>query len=682
MAFFAFFGAQPLELARLTPIRHTSGDMKKSLMTVTLAVFTAGQALTFDTNLLSRILQGPALDEALCGGPPSLMLHGALTAELARAGAAIRAAQEAVKERESLEAWQRRTRAACLDALGRFPARTPLNARVTATVPCDGYRIEKVLFESRPRFCVTALLFLPDPARFAPPYPGLLIPCGHSAEGKALPGYQRGGVLAAANGMAALIYDPIDQGERLQGVGKGGVHGHNVTGVKAALLGWNTATFRVWDGFRAMDYLASRPEVDPSRLGCMGNSGGGTLTTYLSALDERIKVGAPSCYISSLQHVCAAIGPQDAEQNLFGQMAFGLEHAGWLLLRAPRPTLVCAALKDFFPIDGARQTVGGVRAVYARLGAPDSLALVEHDATHGWAEPLRVATIRFMARWLRRTEEVTVPPESECGLKVADAAVTPEGQVLRLDGARSVYDLMRDEAARLDGVRKHAGARDLRTAVRLRAGFRALDALPVPVTVNCAAFVEGGMSVRRVALTRAGGVALSAVLFVPDAAHGVPALVVDGRGKREAAAAVAALLEAGRPVLAADLTGCGETYGSAHAFYGASNKDEGPAVMAYLLGRSLVGMRAEDVLLCARWLATACGAERVGLRAAGWAVTPALHAAASEPQLFADVALADAPPPWEEVATREVPGRFSDIVHGALQDYTIAELKALVRAGP
>lgn len=647
-----------------------------------LAVFTAGQALALDTNLLSRILQEPALDEALCGGPPSLALHRALTAELARAGAAIRAAQEAGKEREPLEAWQRRTRAACLEALGRFPERTALNARVTATVARDGYRIEKVLFESRPHFSVTALLFLPDPARFAPPYPGLLIPCGHSAEGKALPGYQRGGVLAAANGMAALIYDPIDQGERLQGVGKGGVHGHNVTGAKAALLGWNTATFRIWDGFRALDYLASRPEVDPARLGCMGNSGGGTLTTYLSALDERIKVGAPSCYISSLQHVCAAIGPQDAEQNLFGQMAFGLEHAGWLLLRAPRPTLVCAALKDFFPIAGTRETVDELRAVYARLGAPDRLALVEHDATHGWAEPLKVATVRFMARHLLQRDDITIPPEAECGLKVADASVTPEGQVLRLDGARSVYDLLRDEAARLEGVRRYAGARDLRAAVRRRAGFRALEALPVPVTVNRAAFAEGGVSVRRVALTRAGGVALPAVLFTPEAPRGAPALVVDGRGKRAAAAAVAALLEEGRPVLAADLTGCGETYGSAHAFYGASNKDEGPAVMAYLLGRSLVGTRAEDVLLCARWLAAACGAERVGLRAAEWAVTPALHAAASERQLFADVALADAPPPWEEVAAGDAAGRFADIVHGALQDYTIAELKALVRAGP
>jgi hypothetical protein len=623
-------------------------------------------------------LREPVLGEVSAGGPAALMLHRVLTARMAEAGAAIRAEQDALSTAEQLADWQRRTRAACLGALGGFPERTPLNVRVTGTVAKDGYRVEKLLFESRPAFYVTALLFLPDARRHPPPYPGILIPCGHSDAGKAFPGYQRGALLAAVNGMAALIYDPIDQGERLQGVGKGNVAGHNVTGVSAALLGLNTATFRIWDGLRALDYLASRPEVDARRLGCMGNSGGGTLTAYLSALDGRIAVSAPSCFISSVQHVCAAIGPQDAEQNLFGQLSFGLEHSGWLLLRATKPTAVCTATQDFFPIDGACQTVAEVTRVYGRLGAEERIRRVETQGPHGWAEPTKVEAVRWMSRWMRQTAEIEVPPETETGLPAQEAKVVEGGQVLALAGARSVYDLLSDEAERLAASRGLPEGDALRASVRRLAGLRELDALPVPVTRSGAPGAGEGYSVRRVALLQAGVVPIAAVLFTPDVPKGAPALVVDGLGKTNAAVTVAALLREGRSVLAADLCGFGETYGCAHAFYGAANRDEGPAVMAYLLGRSLVGLRAEDVLTCARWLSVACGGGPVELHAANWAVTPALHAAAAEPQLFGQVAWTEEPHAWEEVVAQRARHRFSDVVNGAMGSYTIRDLKAAV----
>src|SRR3989442_272327 len=121
-----------------------------------------------------------------------------------------------------------------------------------------------------------------------------------------------------------------------------------VVGVGALLVGGNTATFRIWDGIRSLDYLASRPEIDAKRLGCTGCSGGGTLTSYLMALDERIVAAAPSCYITSLERLFATIGPQDAEQNITGQVAFGMEHADYLLLHAPRPALLLTGTRDFF----------------------------------------------------------------------------------------------------------------------------------------------------------------------------------------------------------------------------------------------------------------------------------------------------------------------------------------------
>jgi len=625
---------------------------------------------------IREALATPVLAAGADALPSSLWLYASLTNDLAQARTASQSEAAHIGTPEALAAWQKRVRPNVISALGGFPGRTPLEARVAGVVQRDGYRVEKILFESRPGFYVTALLFLPDANRFAPPYPGILVPCGHSDNGKALPGYQRGALLAAVNGMAALLYDPIDQGERGQGVGKGGTTGHNVTGVSAALLGLNTATFRIWDGMRALDYLASRPEVDAKRLGCMGNSGGGTLTAYLSALDERVAVSAPSCFISSIYHVCAAIGPQDAEQNLYGQMAFGLEHAGWLMLRATKPTAVVTKTKDFFPIEGARETAQEIGALYGRLGAADRFVRLEDEGPHGWSEPNRVGSVRWMSRWLRASDAITVPPESDMGLDPKEANVTPQGQVLKVAGARSVYDLLRDEAARLAAARKPLDARGLREAVRVRAGVRPLAELPEPAVKESGATRAEGFAVRRFSLIQAGGVPVSAVLFTPDVPKGAPALVVDGFGKTNAADAVAALLKEGRIVLAADLVGFGETFGGAHRFYGAANPDEGPAVMAYLLGRSLVGMRAEDVLMCARWLSARCGGKAVDLHAANWAVTPALHAAVSEPQAFGKVVWTDAPTAWEEVVQRSERHRFSDIVNGALRSYTTGDLKA------
>ena len=132
----------------------------------------------------------------------------------------------------------------------------------------------------------------------------MLVPCGHSANGKAAEAYQRACILMAKNGLAVLCYDPIGQGERWQLLAEdkkaaipGSTNEHTMVGVGALLVGQSTAGYRIWDGIRALDYLAARPEVDPKRLGCTGNSGGGTLTAYLMALDDRIACAALSCYL-------------------------------------------------------------------------------------------------------------------------------------------------------------------------------------------------------------------------------------------------------------------------------------------------------------------------------------------------------------------------------------------------
>src|SRR5207248_6037523 len=274
----------------------------------------------------------------------------------------------ALKTPDDVRRRQKELRERFVEALGGFPPRTRLNGRTIGTLKGDGFRVERVVYESRPNHHVTALFYLPEGKT---PFPGVLMPCGHSANGKAAEAYQRACILMAKNGLAVLCYDPIGQGERIQLLdrqGKPAIAGstseHTMAGVGALLVGSSTATYRIWDGLRSLDSLASRPEVDPKRLGCTGNSGGGTLTAYLMALDDRIVAAAPSCYITSLERLFATIGPQDAEQNITGQVAFGMEHADYLLMHAPRPTLICAASKDFFDNQGTWTTYREATLVY------------------------------------------------------------------------------------------------------------------------------------------------------------------------------------------------------------------------------------------------------------------------------------------------------------------------------
>lgn len=282
------------------------------------------------------------------------------------------AAFEALKSRADCERWQRERREFFVRQLGGFPERTPLNARIVGRLEGEGYRVENVLFESRPGHHVTANLYLPDSAG---PHPAVIVPCGHSHNGKAAGGYQRICILLARNGMAALCYDPIGQGERYQMLDFDQEHTHFATaprlevphprvrhlcttehtamGLGCILLGSNVAQYRIWDGMRAIDYLQSRDDIDSSKIGCTGNSGGGTLTAYLMALDDRIVAAAPVCYLTTFRRLIDTRGAQDAEQNIFGQIAFGMDEPDYVMMRAPKPTLICAGRRDAtFDIDG------------------------------------------------------------------------------------------------------------------------------------------------------------------------------------------------------------------------------------------------------------------------------------------------------------------------------------------
>ena len=588
----------------------------------------------------------------------------------------------AIKTPAELKAHQRALHAGMTAAVGGFPQRSPLNAKVLRKHVKDGYTIEEVVFESYPGIHVTALLFLPDPAKFAGPNPGVIVTCGHSNNGKAFAGYQRMSLMLAKSGIAALIYDPFDQGERVQQKGISNCNGHNTIGVNATLLGWSTARMRIYDGMRAIDYLESRPEVDAKRIGVCGQSGGGTMTSLIMAIEPRIRCAGPSCYLSTLRDVYAECGPQDAEQNLFGQLSFGLNHLGYVLLQAPNPVLMNFKTADFFPFQGALETSANAQAVAARFGWAGRFAHVYGIGPHGWSEGNRASTRDWMRQWLRGEQGVwDATGDSyrrldvgfdlaavDGGIPEKEVAVAPGGSVLNFPGERTVYDLFRDELAAADKVRGKISARQ----VCCRAGIRCECAVKPCFSEISRKSIAGGEVVKGV-FTRKDGLAMPVVLLKPAEVKGMPAIMVADDGRAKLAAKAGELFAAGRPVLALDVIGAGELAASPHKFYGAKNPDEEVAVMLYTLGRSLVGERAEAIIAAARYLFQAFNG-KCDVYADGRVCVAAHHARGAKAELFGEIVDTNAPLAWREVIKQGARYPFACAVFGALRDYDWIDL--------
>jgi dienelactone hydrolase len=596
---------------------------------------------------------------------------------------------EKLKTPEGIAAYQQRLKEFFIAQLGGFPERTPLNARVTGQDTRDGYRIEKIIFESQPKHFVTAVAYLP---LTKPPYPGVLVPCGHSANGKAIEAYQRVCILLAKNGLAALCFDPIGQGERLQisPVNGKAVYGstleHTLVGVNSIPLGTAAARYFIWDGIRSLDYLASRPDIDPKRLGCTGNSGGGTQTSYLMALDDRIVCAAPSCYLTSMKRLLETIGPQDAEQNIHAQIAYGMDHADYVIMRAPRPTLLCVATRDFFDITGAWDTYRQAKRIYTRLDHAERVDLIETDATHGFSTQLRVGAVRWMRRWLLGVDDAITETESPVATD-AELQCTPSGQVMQLEGARSVFDLNRDWEERLAEKRKALWTKpsEAMEAVRQLTHIRTLAELP-PIQVEEKETVERpGYKIQKLVLRPEAGIMLPALAFVPPDADGDAYLYLHGKGKAIDAAAgglIEKLVNQRHIVLAVDLRGLGETLTTKKTggFDQMISPDWKNVLLAYMLDKSYVAMRAEDTLACARYLSTFGlkeGARRVHVVGIGEAGPAVLHAAALEPQLFASTTLRQSLVSWANlVRTPESKGQLPNVIHGSLAVYDLQDLAA------
>ncbi len=363
--------------------------------------------------------------------------------------------------------------------LGGPLERTPLNPRIDGILERQGYRIEKLTFESRPRLYVTANVYVP--ARTGR-RPAILAPLGHSTNGKAWPSYQRLFSNLARKGYVVLAYDPFGQGERIEYPGSrpgestiegGGTGEHEYAGRRLILLGANFGLFRAWDGIRGIDYLLTRADVDPERIGCCGQSGGGTLTQFLAALDRRIGAAVVSQGNTenlAQDNVEPPGSADDAEQNIVPALSREIDRADLLYAFAPKPLLVLITLHDaghtYSPeyVAGSIGVVDEYKRAYELLGASDRVSLQATTLRHGYVYEMRRATYAWFNRWF----EINDADDDETSQAVEpDAAllVTPSGFVTTSYGGETALSLTRRMAEAVHTPSSRA-ADDLRKRVR------------------------------------------------------------------------------------------------------------------------------------------------------------------------------------------------------------------------
>ena len=327
-------------------------------------------------------------------------------------------------------------RAKLLKMIGGLPAeKTDLHATVTGTLPAHGFHVEKLVYQSLPGLYVTALVYVPENG--AAVHPAILVPAGHSPIGKIH--YQDLCQRLALRGYLVIAWDPIGQGERSQ-FWDARKHDsrynlvcaeHAVLGNLAYLAGTSLARWEVWDGIRAVDYLLTRPDVDPHRINLTGTSGGGTQAALLGALDDRIHVIIPSCYITALpmrvENRIFADPDSDPEQDPFGLISAGVDHPGLLLMMYPRPVMVATVTLDFFPVQGSHKTFSEVSTLYTRFGHADRIAFAESYNTHSYSLKNQEAALAFLDRF--NNLPVTHGLPSVTLFAASDLQVTQSGQL-------------------------------------------------------------------------------------------------------------------------------------------------------------------------------------------------------------------------------------------------------------
>jgi dienelactone hydrolase len=540
---------------------------------------------------------------------------------------------EAVRKRQ---AWARAT---FWKLAGGMPERTALNARTVGSFERDGYRVENVLYDSLPNFPITANLYIPAAAK--PPLPGVLFHMGHTLNGKAADSYQRCCQGLVRLGFLVLAFDPMGQGERVYYPDAAHARTrlassdaeHTTPGKQMLLVGDTCTLMQTWDGVRSLDYLAAHPLVDPKRLASTGQSGGGTQTMHLLAVDDRL-AAAVVCSGNTENFACANFNPpgstDDAEQDLVGSGPFGFERWDVFYPFAPKPLLITVSDHDSSGTYSSNYISNGweefqkLRKVYALAGKEKNLAWSDTPLPHGLSYDSRLQVYNWMRRHLQGE---TKPIEEEPPTK-------PEPDATLYCAGGNVDSLKSETPFHMNRAR---ATKKSEMALEKLLQF---DRPPAAPHLSVLRRVPSkGVWIEAVEVQSAPQVWIPAWIFRPrssDASKPV-VLAVDqfGRAARwHEGELYQNLALKGYTVCVPDLRAIGDLspeFSRGHAPRARSHSDEENYSWAsVILGKPLVGQRTADILALAAALR---GSAPVVVAAAGRLTLPALFATALDPKI-------------------------------------------------
>jgi cephalosporin-C deacetylase-like acetyl esterase len=547
----------------------------------------------------------------------------------------------------TLAEWQQRqqwVKKVLNEVVGSFPAKTPLNASVVKTYDKDFYRLENIIYESQPGYYVTSSLFIPNGAKKAP---AIVYCSGHSDNGYRSNGYLNEILNFVKKGFIVFAFDPMGQGERLQYYNsktnksrfRWPSYEHSYPGAQLFIAGNTMANYFIWDGVRAVDYLLTRKEVDPNRLGITGRSGGGTQSAYIAAFDDRIKAAAPENYITNMKRLFQAMGPQDAEQNFFYGIEKGLDMADLLEVRAPKPMLVVTTTQDMFPIQGAIETCDKVTKIYKAYGQPQNFSMVTDDAPHASTVKNREASYVFFQQALNnpgnpKEEQVKIPTGDEL-------QVTKTGQVATSFNAETAFSINSKDAVgrmqKLEAARKNIPAYFpgmLQSAKQL-SGYWEPKEISVPWFAG--QIQRKGYVIQKYLLKGEGSYMIPYIILKPEMPTQKAMLYLNPSGKAadvDEGGDMEWFVKNGVMVVAPDLVGLGEL--GPGEFKGDSYVDSVSYNLWFagiLTGRSIAGIQAGDVVRIANQLKKEGVKEIYGL--AKQQLSPVLlHAAAFDKDII------------------------------------------------
>ncbi len=509
----------------------------------------------------------------------------------------------AVRRRQQ---WARET---FWNIIGGQPERTPLHVRTVGGFEREHYRVEKLLYETQPNLHVPANLYIPKSHR--PPFPGVLFQMGHTANGKAGATYQRCCQGLAQLGYLVLGFDPMGQGERIYYPDAPGTHSrlrsptseHSQAGRQMLLVGHSATRMQVWDAMRSLDVLASHPMVDPKRIGATGQSGGGTTTMFLSAVDDRISAAVVCSGITENVACANYIAPgstDDAEQDFPESGTLGFDRWDLLYPLAPKPLFVSVSDRDFFGtyspsyISSGWEEFKKLRKVYAVLGHEDRIGWGGTPLPHGLSYDTRLLVYRWFARWLKGEN---TPVEVEPPTKLEEDStlwVCPSGNTVRSFSGETPFSLTR---AAMPATRKPEDLKTLLGAEMPPARLAARVLKQVP-SEEC--------RIEAVEIPSGPHVWLPAWVFRPAAGAAVKSalLLIEPNGRNGAGWHEGGLYQRlagdGHIVCVPDLRGVGDLtpeMGRGAAHHAAShNREEEWAWGSLILGKPLLGQRVTDIL--------------------------------------------------------------------------------------